>query len=89
MLTEEEVSEQFNDKCLKIGPNLGLFFRLNIYSVYHQILLMTSFGMFITWGTEFTDLMKMPKFVLHRFLPGREPWSSGYGMRLMFQRLWV
>ena len=20
---------------------------------------------------------------------GREPWSSGYGMRLIFQRLWV
>ena len=23
------------------------------------------------------------------FIGGREPWSSGYGRRLMFQRLWV
>ena len=73
MLTEEEVSEQYNDKCLKIGPNLGLFFRLNIYSVYHQILLMTSFGMFITWGTEFTDLMKMPNLFFIDFFLGGSP----------------
>ena len=26
---------------------------------------------------------------LHKVCLGREPWSSGYGKRLMFQRSWV
>ena len=38
---------------------------------------------FLMKGVHGAEYLKIKNYI------GREPWSSGYGKRLMFQRLWV
>ena len=68
---------------------LNLFRTADLSSIQKKCLKIANWGQFCSLATRTFNHFEKLSSIIHPSLWGREPWSSGYGKRLVFRRSWV